>query len=364
MRIVICWSQISGYMAACWRALARLPDIELFVLAFDAHGRTDTAFADNVVEGIPCHLLSPTEAADVDLIRSIVLEKRPQILVVPGWLHRPYVQLAQELCPTGVKMVLGMDTPLLTGLRYDAKQRINYFRVRHFLRLADRIVVAGERSWQYARFLGAPERKLRRGVYGIDYAALAPALDRRRRTPGGWPRRFIFSGRYQSFKGIDVLLTAYESYRDTCAPGTAWPLTTCGSGPMAYAIAARADAGVTDRGFVQPSALVDVLADHGAFVLASLFDPWPLVIVEAAAAGLPIICTESCGSAVELVRSHYNGITVGSNNVVALAAALKWIADHYDELPEMGARSQAFAAAYAADVWAARWEQMFRQLLA
>ena len=34
MRIVICWSHVSGYMAACWRALAATPGVDLFVLGF------------------------------------------------------------------------------------------------------------------------------------------------------------------------------------------------------------------------------------------------------------------------------------------------------------------------------------------
>ena len=58
----------------------------------------------------------------------------------------------------------------------------------------------------------------------------------------------------------------------------------------------------TDRGFVQPADQAAIWAEHGAFALASRYDPWPLVIVEACAAGLPVIHSEACGSAVELVR--------------------------------------------------------------
>jgi len=367
MRIVICWSQISGYMAACWRALAKRPGVELFVLAFDSRGGTYAAFADDVAAGIPCKLLTPEQTRDADLIGTIVRDKYPQVLVVPGWLHRPYVNLAQELSQSGVKIVVGMDTPLLLGWENQVKQWINRYRVGHFLRRADRVVVAGERAWQYARFLGTPEANLRRGVYGIDFKSFALLRARRACLPGGWPRRFIFSGRYMAFKGIDVLLAAYERYRATCAAdggaNGAWTLSCCGIGPMTEAIAAHADSGVTDHGFVQPSAMPDLLVSHGAYVLASLFDPWPLVLAEAGAAGMPILCTEACGSAVELVRSHYNGIVVGSGDVGALAAGMRWMHDHADRLPEMGTRSQQMAAPYAAEVWAKRWEAMFGELI-
>jgi glycosyltransferase involved in cell wall biosynthesis len=365
MRVVICWSQISGYMAACWRELAKRPGIELFVMAFDSRGGTHAAFADDVAAGFECKLLTPEQTLDAKLIGSTVRDKHPQILVVPGWLHRPYVELATELSKAGVKIVVGMDTPMLMGRRAQAKQWVNRFRVGHFLKKADRVVVAGERAWQYARFLGVAEEQLRRGVYGIDFKAFAPLRARRACLPGGWPRRFIYSGRYMDFKGIDVMLAAYERYRATCAPGDggangAWSLSCCGIGPKAGAIAAHAGSGVTDHGFVQPSAMPEMLVEHGAFVLPSLFDPWPLVIVEAAAAGLPILCTEACGSAVEVVRSHYNGIVVGSGDVSALAAGMRWMHEHADRLAEMGARGQELAAPYAAEVWATRWEEILQ----
>src|SRR4051812_29726203 len=35
MNVVFCWSDISGYMAACWRALAAIEDVRLFVIAFE-----------------------------------------------------------------------------------------------------------------------------------------------------------------------------------------------------------------------------------------------------------------------------------------------------------------------------------------
>ena len=37
--------------------------------------------------------------------------------------------------------------------------------------------------------------------------------------------------------------------------------------------------------------------EAGAFLLASRFDPWPLVIVEACAAGLPVVTSTKCGAA-------------------------------------------------------------------
>ena len=88
------------------------------------------------------------------------------------------------------------------------------------------------------------------------------------------------------------------------------------------------------------------------FVLSSIIEPWGQVIVEAAAAGLPIICTEACGASVELVQNGFNGMKVPTGNVEAFASALEWMHLHQDRLREMGERSALMAKSYSAENWA------------
>ncbi|MGB7160679.1 MAG: glycosyltransferase family 4 protein [Tepidisphaeraceae bacterium] len=350
MRVVICWTQISGYMAACWRALAAREGIELLVVAFRTRGSGNVRFGDEVMAGVPCQLLGESDAANAAHVKSLVLGHRPDVVVIAGWMHPPYVALASEPQLAGARFVMGMDTPWRGSLR----QRFARLKIGRYLDRMDKVVVAGERSWQFARMLKVPERKIARGVYGIDYATLAPIAAARAARPGGWPKRFLFTGRYEPVKGIDILVEAYARYRASIADP--WPLTCCGAGARRELLLGQP--GIEDRGFVQPADLPAVLVEHGAFVIASRFDPWPLVVVEACAAGLPVICTEACGSAVEVVRSHYNGLPVATESADALAQAFRWMHARHDLLPEMGRRSTALAAPYAAEVWADRWQAL------
>ena len=166
-------------------------------------------------------------------------------------------------------------------------------------------------------------------------------------------------GQYVERKGVRTLLEAYAQYRSMVTDP--WSLTFFGKGPLQDVI--RAAEGVEERGFVQPSEIPDVLLQHGAFVLASTFDPWPLVIVEACAAGLPIVCTEACGSHVELVRPCFNGRTVETADVDGLARALLWLHENEAGLPKMGVASQSLASAYSAQMWAERWLTVCRELI-
>jgi glycosyltransferase involved in cell wall biosynthesis len=221
--------------------------------------------------------------------------------------------------------------------------------LRRYLSRFVAAVVPGERSAAYARYLGFPEAKIERGLIGLDTAAAAEAARARAALPA-YPRRFLFVGRYAYEKRLDLLVAAYRRYRGRVRDP--WGLTCCGMGPEAGRL--RGIEGLEDRGFVQPTAMGEVFATHGAFVLASDYDPWPFVIAEAVAAGLPVVCTSACGKSVELVRSYLNGRVVGAGDVAGFAEALEWVHAHEAEARWIGERGMPLAAPYAKEVWAER----------
>ena len=353
-RLVLCWADISGYMAACWRALAATSGVDLRVIAFAAPGNT---FSSDLAVGFNCRLLSQQEKNDPALIASLVKEHRPDVLYTSGWFHEPYRKLIRDPSFASVPKWMGVDTPWRGTLR----QQLGRITLRSYADRFDRVFVPGERAWQYMRRLGVAESRIRRGLYGVDYDQLAPLYEQRLNQAGGggWPRRFLFIGRYAQEKGISTLIEAYAKYR--AAVSDPWPLTCCGSGALKGLFVGRE--GIEDLGFRQPGELPEILRSHGVFVLASDFDPWPLVVVESSAAGLPVLCTEACGSAVELVRSYHNGLTVATADVDALAAGMRWMHEHAAELAEMGRRGRELAAAYSAQTWAARWAHAFFEQL-
>ena len=344
LKVVFCWSDISGYMAACWRALNESAEVDIFVIAFQA--LTETAFGDRLMQGIPCKLLNLQERQDSTQIEQLVLSERPDVVVVCGWLHQPYCKLVTATKLQSTAFVMGMDTPWKDNLR----QRLAPLVLRSFLQQIERVVVTGERSWQYAKRLGIAPDRIDRGLYGIDYNSWVPLWEERSQTD--WPRSFLFIGRYIPVKAIDLLIQAYQDYRDRVEEP--WDLVCCGQGELKSQLADKP--GIIDRGFLQPSEMESIWQSAGAFILPSRFDPWPLAIVEAAAAGLPIICTDVCGSAVEVVRSWYNGLVIPEENAESITKALLTFHQHHAELPLWGQRSQTLAAPYATSIWVDRWQ--------
>ena len=108
-----------------------------------------------------------------------------------------------------------------------------------------------------------------------------------------------------------------------------------------------------------------VMAAADAYVMSSAWEGMPMVLLEAAAAGLPIVATEVGGNR-EVVLEGESGFLVPPRDENALAAAMLRL----DALPEaerraMGQRGQEhirrhYGLARVAD----RWEELYREVLA
>jgi glycosyltransferase involved in cell wall biosynthesis len=356
MKVTFCWTVISGYIAACWRELAARPGIDLRIIAAAPQG--NAPYSREITAGLPIDLVPYDSLTNPGAIADAVVAQKPDVVVVSGWAVPAHRALTRAPALADARFVMTMDTPYRRLLR----QHVGRFRHTPFFRRVSRAVVAGERSWQLARVLGFPESRIRRALYAIDFQSFASAMDARV-ARGVWPRRWLYIGRYVDDKAIDTLVEGYRRYRASVTDP--WPLTTCGTGPLAHLL--KDQPGIEDRGFVQPAELPAVLADAGAFVIASRFEPWGQVIVEAAAAGLPLVCSESCGAAPEMVRSYYNGQLFPTDDPAALARALAWLHTRAGSAPDealaMARRSQRFAEPYSAQMWADRWVDLLGEVM-
>lgn len=353
LRVVVCWAEVSGYAAACFNALATRPGLDLHVLHPERLlDRPNPFDAAALLEGLS-HQQFDRRRPDLDdfLLRAVA-DRDPHVVVLCGWVFWPYTRLVNAAPLKRARMMLGMDTPW----RGTLSQRLGRVRLAHIVSRLDLVVTAGVASAQYARRIGVPEGRLRPGFYGFDFRTFQAASASR---PPAWPRQFLFAGRYAPEKDVRTLVEAYRVYRSAVV--NPWGLTCRGTGPDAELL--RNAAGIVDAGFAQPAELAPVFGAHGAFILPSRFEPWGVVIAEAAAAGLPVICTNVCGAAADIVRPYSSGIVVPAENPEALAQAMRWVHDHERDLPAMGRRGQALAAAFSADAWAARWHNYMLEIL-
>lgn len=350
MKVAFLWTNISGYMASCWHALDAVPGVDVSLCAYKPTGFAP--FSEEILAPMSYRLISEHERNTFAVWNDFVDERDADVYVVCGWVNPCFEKLARFIKAKGAKLVVVLDTPFEGKL----KQYLTRYRYNSMFNATDLFVVTGERSYQYAIRLGQ-KVSVRRGLYGVNYDQLRTAYGRR--LESGWPQAFLFIGRYSKEKNLDVLLKAYAAYRK--GVDSPWSLTCCGTGPLKGLLSDRP--GVIDRGFCPPDEVIEEMSNSGAFILPSEFDPWPLVIVEACASGLPVICSQACGSAVENVRDYYNGIHVDTGDVDELTSSMLEMHKRHYELPEWGRRSQQIASAYSSTAWAERWLAWLKQLI-
>lgn len=118
----------------------------------------------------------------------------------------------------------------------------------------------------------------------------------------------LYVGQMIHRKGIDVLLEAVKGIGPDCK-------TYLVGGKLEEPLQNEQ---VVNIGFLGKTELADYYKAADVFVLPSREDIWGLVVNEAMACGTPVISTDKCGAALEMIDEAYNGARVPSDNVAAL----------------------------------------------
>ncbi|MHB0981552.1 MAG: glycosyltransferase family 4 protein [Thermoleophilia bacterium] len=341
MRVAVLWARLSGYMNACLKALAQTERVELFVASIRVS--EDAPFDESPFSWIENHYQWESDPDEDELISR--LERfQPDVILAAGWHNSGYRKAFK--CYEGRAIrVFSMDNQWLGR----PKQWLGVFASRLYLHpICDAVFVAGERQAVFAHKLGFPQRRILRGVYSCDHEEFARIHFERKKTLSE-PRAFVFVGRFAPEKGAHVLVDAYRCYRET-APDP-WPLKCYGTGPLQHLI--QGVEGIECKGFCQPEDLPRELSMASCLLLPSTFEPWALVVHEAAAAGMAVIVSDAVGASVHLVQDGYNGYTVETGNAHELTQAmLRYSSMSRKERSTMGENSYSMSLQYTPSRWA------------
>ena len=159
----------------------------------------------------------------------------------------------------------------------------------------------------------------------------------------------LFVGRMVPEKGVEDLLDAYEEIsQDGSVEGL--QLLVVGEGPLLGTLKERCSrkgrGSVVFTGFVAPDKLYPYYAAADVFVLPSRYEPFGVVVHEAAAAGLPVIVSDCCGAAAELVEDERNGFIFRAGDARELAGAIEKLCRSGDRWDRMGCDSRRLAKMY------------------
>jgi UDP-glucose:(heptosyl)LPS alpha-1,3-glucosyltransferase len=197
---------------------------------------------------------------------------------------------------------------------------------------------------------------------GVDIDAFAPgsraeeALALRERLNIAADRRVaIFVGSEWQRKGLEPVIQALARVRG-------WDLLVVGNGDQARYRAVAEEAGVGDAvhwlGVSRDTAPLYQLAD--AFVFPTSYEAFPLVALEAAASGLPILATPVNGVR-ELVSDGANGFLI-SRDPGDIARRLQQLADDPGLRERLGSAARRSALEYSWEKMVARHDELYASL--
>jgi len=286
-------------------------------------------------------------------------------------VHSPFppAEVANLLCGRARRTVITYHSDVVRQRRL---LRLYAPLFRFVLRRADRIFPTSEPYLQRSPFLREVADRCQVIPLGIRLAPFhAPDATQATRLRLEWSSSaegasrpvVLFVGRLRAYKGLPYLLRAMCHLEAN--------LAIVGDGPEYRSLRAEARAlGVADRvhfaGHLPDEELPAAYQAADVFALPSHLpsEAFGLVMVEAMASGLPVVCTE-LGTGTSVVNRHQEtGLVVPPANPEALAAALHRLLT--DEVLRRGlgrAGRRRAASEFSADVYVKRTQNAYHDVL-
>jgi len=206
---------------------------------------------------------------------------------------------------------------------------------------ADGLIVASSQARNRLRAFGVPDARIH---LGLQSAALAPFREAARPREAHKPLTVLTVGRLVPDKNLGGLIDGYAlaglSSEDAI-------LDVVGTGFLEAELkqhARRLDVPARFRGHLAPAELPDVYAAAEIYVLVSTYEPFGVVVREAAASGLPIICSRVAGAAGDVAIEGRNALLIDPDDAGQVAAALRRLLGDPALRERMGAESLALDA--------------------
>lgn len=326
MKILFVWTGLTSYMGDCWRALAQEAGVELKVVVA-VRERDGVAFkAESVLKKLDYEIVEEDAGHLAELVGRYA-EWKPDITFVVGW-HNPVCRAFVEAeVFRAIRKVCCFDMPWRRKLRCFFAP----FVLGRFLRRYDAAFVPGEFCAKYAKWLGF--KTIYRGLFGIDTARFARG-EAGEISGSGRKRYFLYVGRNSPEKRLEDLKAAHDIYRRN---GGTLELKMYGKD--------------LPNGFVEPEEVPGLMRNAASFVLASDFDPWPLVLIEAMSAGCRVIASDKCTNWPELGK---NWLRFKCGDVQALARAMGKVEEDAGDMSGRRSEDLAIARRYDCSEWVGR----------
>ena len=359
MRILIVHNQLwAHYKAFIFNELQKIisqnPNDELLVvqLASVEKSRVNLGDSDLSIHQYPYKLLHEGALEDlgvwkrvVGIIKAIKVFK-PTVVNLTGYYDLASWVVLFYCKIKGIKTILSNESTEGDHSRNKVKEFIKSLIIRQF----DGFFNFGTLSKNYLLSLGGRPEQMLVNQNCVDNVALKSVYDNSivdrkavQQKLGLAPKNFIFVGRLIEFKNLFRFLEAFGIAQQKS--NLDWGVIILGDGELktdlqGFVIQKNIQKISFQQG-VSWQQVPEYLALSDVLVLPSYSEPWGLVVNEAMACGLPVLVSEKCGCAIDLVQRGENGYTFQPENLEELTEKLLLFMEmKEDELKKMGTISE------------------------
>lgn len=291
MRILVLYAELMSYSEAC---IQEFLDRGYIVEVVHWEKRKLTPY----VISIRSNNLTIYSRSNLMSILPSLVKKRWDFIVVSGWQDKFYllVLLFHRLLYR-TKVVSCFDDKWLGTKR----QRLGALLFKYFGRLFySHAWVAGTEQYTYARKFNFVPSRIATGLLFAD-ASVFRVHDRVCNEFSS--KRFLFAGRLEEIKGIDILISAWKEL----APIN-WELHVVGSG--SYSSLLESSDNLYYHGFKNSIELAEIMNECTVFIMPSKREPWGVVLHEAVLCGMPVICSNEVSSKELFIENFKNGLVI------------------------------------------------------
>ena len=282
-------------------------------------------------------------------------ELKPHVVAVPGWSFIDALS-ALEWCDANRTPAVVMSE----STAWDERRTFwkEWIKTR-LVKMNSAGLAGGTPHEKYLVQLGLAPERIFLGYDVVDNNYFKKQADAARtdaqnlRQKFGLPEKyFLASARFIEKKNLFRLLQAYARYRELAEDkNNLWSFVLLGDGPLKSELKKlvadlKLESSVELPGFKQYRELPVYFGLAGAFVHASTTEQWGLVVNEAMASGLPVLVSDRCGCAADLVSPGVNGFQFDPNNTDELTQLLLKISTKNFPLTDFGAASQKIVSAW------------------
>lgn len=351
-KVLVSVYNISGYLIAELEELYKSADIVVIETPCKGIGKGTLATAAKWIDRTKIETLADLERAVGDFI--------PNVFLCGGWMDGLCVEYAKKLHRQGTKTVLMIDTPWQGKLKQYANCILNRFKLT---RTFDYGWGAGEPQAKYLRYLGFSKSRIRTGVYCADTKKFAPIGANKVEVEGGggqrtWPHVFLYIGRYVAAKNMRRMERAFIRAVEKVegVEKRPWTLRCIGGGELWDERTIHPQ--IEHLGYKRPDEIAQYVKEAGCFVLPSIYEPWGVVVHEAALMGLPMLCSNQIQAATAYLKNGENGYLFDPLNEDDIVAAFARLMRQSDaQLSQMGLASYRLGSSYTVSDWSKTVQQ-------